>query len=744
MIRFGEMHLTNIVYYPSASFNFGQQGISYITGVNENGSVEDYRNGTGKSLLIQALSHLKFPDSLGNTRAKNYGALFSSTSEITWHYSVGNAAYQVTERGSGKRYEVLLDGDDQKPRTPTIAQSVIDRSIDLTEEEFYTYVYLDSRRNSVFQSGTPATRHSYFTNLFRLNEIDVIGAQLRKYQGVLAGTQRERDLRADDLAALGSIADVDSLESAIRSARRRLAKTARLVKADSNLVEDKRLAERYGADLEKAKDHDEKAWRRARALDEQWRDYTAALRAQRSNARLLGRNQDILREGNEVLGTSYGYTPEGVRDFNAMALQRRRQADAAIREWDRADEDWRDARVRLRELADARTQAKALAGGIVKTRSVDAITAEIEQLEDQNEHLLNHRDGGICDTCGHVLDPKQARKRSKENEGRIESLRTELDTARDSANAQSRMDRLWNPDREAEATDLKKVRKPSGERPAELQIGSIDFIEEIEARKPSGSAEDASLGLSRLDAARDAHGKTEAIRDRIERGLKIDDDQIAAAERRAARAERLRDEVYRLERDLGSAEEKQATAKRYTREIRNLDRQLVERKLIDDLAEVYSPRGAKIAAMRKLTDAITENLNRYSPLLFIEPFEFSITVDTNLFDVIVTRPDGKTSDVRRLSGAEARQFALLWMISVIREIPADRRVNVAILDEFEAGMSPAARKLLMETYLPELVKVVDHVVFISPNAVAPDPDGRYRVYEVRKQGAVSQINLKEI
>ena len=97
------------------------------------------------------------------------------------------------------------------------------------------------------------------------------------------------------------------------------------------------------------------------------------------------------------------------------------------------------------------------------------------------------------------------------------------------------------------------------------------------------------------------------------------------------------------------------------------------------------------------------------------------------------------SDVRHLSGAESRAFSLLFMLSVLPLIPSNRRTNLCILDEFEAGLDEPTRNLLVSQYLPTLNQIVEHIIFITPNNIPEDKSVNRRTITVVKQGSKSYI-----
>ena len=161
---------------------------------------------------------------------------------------------------------------------------------------------------------------------------------------------------------------------------------------------------------------------------------------------------------------------------------------------------------------------------------------------------------------------------------------------------------------------------------------------------------------------------------------------------------------------------------------------------MEALVDAYGQKGLKLLVMQNISKKIEQNLNKYAHLLFPEAFTFNIVVDSNVFDIFATRSDKRVSDIRFLSGAESRAFSLLWAISILPLIPASRRSNMIILDEFEAGLDEVTRNLLINDFLPALNEIVPHIVFITPYYYEPTQDRR--VVTVVKQGQISKLEIE--
>ena len=169
-----------------------------------------------------------------------------------------------------------------------------------------------------------------------------------------------------------------------------------------------------------------------------------------------------------------------------------------------------------------------------------------------------------------------------------------------------------------------------------------------------------------------------------------------------------------------------------------MDGQLADRAVLSKLMDAYGSKGLRVAVLKDAAGRVCANLNRFAPLLFPERMSFSSEVSAKGVSLLVERADGRTSDIRHMSGAESRMFSLVWLMAVLPMVPASRRCNLVVLDEFEANLDQPTRELLVDEYLPALNEVVDHVVFVTPNP-PPEPGHGRRSLMVVKEGEHSTV-----
>ena len=168
---------------------------------------------------------------------------------------------------------------------------------------------------------------------------------------------------------------------------------------------------------------------------------------------------------------------------------------------------------------------------------------------------------------------------------------------------------------------------------------------------------------------------------------------------------------------------------------------IIERKnLIKSMEKAYGKKGLKLLAANSILGLVERGLNEHANLIFAEPFRFKVYADDKGVHCIVKRPDGKTSDVTELSGAESDCFRLLFMLATRALMPASKRPNFVVLDEPDSHMDDATRDLFLNTFLPYLQTVVPCVNVITPFSTRYNAD---RIIKVVKHKGIATLDIKK-
>lgn len=181
MIKCKYLRLINVAYYKDVTFKF-RAGISIIRGLNLNAKNQARSpNGVGKSLLMGAIPNIVHARTPLSTKKNDKTAVFGKGGSIQFKFDNAKIKYDITQllKGKSTEYILLKDGVDTETRTATIIEDKIRKEIfPLSEELFYTTVFLSVQRFPTFLRGTTAQRQEFFTEIFNLDHYDRVRAQL--------------------------------------------------------------------------------------------------------------------------------------------------------------------------------------------------------------------------------------------------------------------------------------------------------------------------------------------------------------------------------------------------------------------------------------------------------------------------------------------------------------------------------------------------------------------------------------
>ena len=408
--------------------------------------------------------------------------------------------------------------------------------------------------------------------------------------------------------------------------------------------------------------------------------------------------------------------------------------------------EWKRRNSELKELAGQRKKAQAILKNTAKpdTEKMGKIDRRLVLIEGQMIQLRKHK-GAECLYCGAPLDAEEAAKKIKIVEARHKKLKAQYDKMNLQYREYQEAKRLWSKHLESRYEALKNQEKPDLPGKVDKSMFELDKLglhwEEPVGKpiKPGMSKAEAAKTLKEQERYRTAHLSVRHQRESIERGetrpeLHEIQDKLEKLELRIKNDRQL---VVDLKSGLSSYMTERKQYSSTVKKIKSLTSKTKHKKIVDVLVEAYGNKGVKLLVLRNLCTHIADNLNRFAPLLFPETFKFSISVDVNTLNILVDRGGDLVSDIRYLSGAEGRMFSLLWLLSILPILPEKTRSNLVVLDEFEAGVDKTTREMIFDEYLPELNKIVEHIVFITPNEVEPKR-GR-KVLVAVKEGSTSEL-----
>lgn len=771
MINFKELELEKVVYYKHAKLDLSYTGITNIRGRNLDAKIANRSNGAGKSLLVSPLADLCVNASPVIVKGHNKKALYSQGSRVRVSFDERSIIRET--KGASVKYQLEEGGRELNPRTPDLALSMIREWLPFTEEQFFSLIYIDSRRPAPLHFGTAISRLNFITSLWHLDSFDRLHkvfnrkiAELKADNSVIESLREELS-RFD--AALEGV-DYDNLVEVYRANKSKSAKLqeeidrlyvklnkateqAHRIKLRESVNE--RLAKHdWSLDTIAEKRHElRRLIAHAHKVDNQreqylnWKRKIKSVRAQLDTTisnKQLQSNIKTLKQKIDELNTQNARASERRQAFKAQRSARKTYVVGVIALCNLIDEYGLTKLQLTDEDTGSEHRLKHLQSKVSKLLGECEFRVEINE---KTADTLEKADGS-CPVCGTVLTKKQiqalfdkAKSVCRETALLIKGYYQVL----------KMLQTLNYVDKPKEANfDIVDTSKLDAEYDALLeQVHVRKKFLELKAEKPE-SVEGEEYDLQALQKQlTDAEYILEHKNDLDVEEVDIDREEVQA---RLTKLQEQQAELINKQPQQYARINEYKTNYRHRKpvlaKIADLESKLGDLPAYRLLVDAYSQKGVKRIVVNRICEAIERNMNRYSGLLFPEPIRFKFELTATKFDILATRTSrGKrkrevTSDVKLLSGSEGRSFDLLSAISMLPLIGSQRRCNILILDEALANVDQATKDLIYTDFLPALNQVVPHVVNID---ISDDNiPGARELYAVKRNGISRLLTPEEM
>lgn len=765
--------LTNVISFKDTTVDItDNNGLVVISGLNLDSTESHNTNGAGKSLLFSSLGNALFESTPldGKLKKTHKEMLAVKGSGINLKFT-SHTGTEVELNQSPSKYVLHLDGKDQKIGKKVIVQDKLKQLMPLTEDEFYSYCYIQSQRPLQFQVDKDLDRLKFITELFDLDVYDKIRQALTKRKGVISDKETEfnvyagqydnvtrelkklnwtpesngklKKLKAKTVKHQESLKKLYSKAAKLRTSLESVAEIERIEKAISKLslpsidkVKLKKL-------IAKVKSYKEYKTRKSNydSLVSTFQENIDSLLA------ALGDKDDIsLKE----LRTRYDDLNTSISEIQTL-VRKAQNLQGQIKE---VSEDISDYESDLKELG-FKLKDK------IKSKGVDfeALTRCIELADT----LAGHEDGD-CPTCGSTIDRKAieaaaklARKKLTKHKTKLKAIKIQgyvKDLKKSLKSYESKLSTLLGD------SDIKSLKSKAKSKEKSLdkirEHGIIlkdlsSYREKLEGiSKPKKVAKPKTdLSLSELKDQRDIWNTYDTLTGKLEvltGSGKSFDVKSLKSELKSTEVK-----IEDLEKKLNTLSSRATTLSVNKKEYElhttaklDLDAKLAkikpiieEKELVTYLWKQFGATNLKLQAAGKMLKLLENSLNTYAPLVFSEPFKFSITPTKQGISAIVTRPKGIPCDIRKLSGAESNCFRLLFAVALMPLVPAHKRVNFIVLDEPDSACGEPVRQGLIRDFLPRLRAIVPHVFWITPKETDSFPECER--WQVRKKAGISTI-----
>lgn len=744
--------LQNVVHFKKARVDM-MPGLTVVLGHNKDSRIsQTQNNGSGKSSLFSSIPNALFGAApLAISRASKKDMLGEKGSRIDLNFK----DFTISQLPS--RWDIIIKGKDTKVRGQKQQLEKIQTVFPIREDEFYSYVYVQSQRDSVFQVSKPDARLGLITRMFNLDDYDL----LRKWFVKKLGGIKESEIRFSEIEthylnlmqreqelAWSEANDVEykKLTKRVTKARKGIQSLMQDIGETSTLLDG---AERSA-----------KARKRFKELSKTITDYKDSEKTARAEIELNRLYSRYVREKAAYAEQHSKITEKLEAIGDTRSLKKLRKIHSKLSgKIEELQEEKRKSEILIDKRNDAvrsvKQATKLRATYPEKLIPLKKLQAELSICKTAlSLKKLLDCDDNSCPTCKQSIDIANMR-------GEIEHAQkrsTELVIHELGHEAQTRLDKY-------EDTLLKIPKLALGELFYDSQIkdatkelniviqegksanNKLIYVEQLTGLKKPKKYDKPSIGAKEAEQLLHDAMEMRKIKDLVGKQTenpkdlraKLDDltSSKDSLESKFVRANDRWTELKMIRTELDVLTREREAAYKQLEELQPI----IERKnLIKSLEKAYGKKGLKLLAVNSILGMVEQGLNAHVGLIFAEPFKFSIYADDKGVHCDVVRPDGKSSDVRLLSGAESDCFRLLFMLATRALMPAAKRPNFVILDEPDSHMDDATRELFLTTFLPYLQTIIPCVNVITPFST------RYteadRIIRVVKQNGIATLEIK--
>lgn len=735
--------LKNVVYFKDAHLDITKHPFTVISGHNADSRIASTTsNGAGKSLLWSSFPNLRYDSTPLGVGKKRKDMLDKDSSIVIPIKGNDGKLYTITQTPSS--FKILRDGKDLEVRTVPLQKKKLEEIFPITEDEFYSYVYLQSQRPLAFQIDKPAARLQYLTSMFNLDVYDQLKKYFTKKLGEIKNKQVEFDVLNTQLVKVNGLLErlewSDEAAAELKAAQ----KVIRTLGDDSKQLQSK--IERYKAALAVCKQYAKLKKQRKKLkpalskkeaeaqleLHERQVAYREELKAYEARAEQLTSQLSELGKVKPLAKISRQIEKlESVQDAEETSLETLYEARQHYRELvkrlEQIEQDLADVDLKPKDTK------KIVKRGVSEYRTLLDSSSAVLQLES----VVDDCDDGNCPTCKQQVNIKLFKKAiaeaKKDKKKAVEGI-TRFNTAESYVKQLEKL-RKHGFDEEREA-DFQERKAQFKERSKEIEKleqykseaeAAARLTERLEnLKKPRKPKDQPEHSAKELREILEQHSELRRIKSLIdsleEQHGELDEEQLQSALSKVSK------KYSKIERKYASAQDvcsklgsKSSEHRVLVREQKDALTQLEllkpiidQRDMYKSLERAYSSKGLKVVAANQILHQIEQYLNQYSNLIFAEPFKFSLEATADGVHCIVDRGNGKRSDIRMLSGAESDCFRLLWMWVMLIMAEDTRRTNFVVLDEPDAHMDDTTKSLFIERFLPALRTIVPHVFLITP------------------------------
>lgn len=688
MIVFKSITLKNIFGWRDVKVPLENQGLVAIDGLN----------GVGKSSVFEALTCALFGSTtLGEETKDLVNDSVLKNLEVTLELDVLDVPHTVITRRksakSGPSISILQDGKDITPKESYVklkkrVPGLL--GLDITKNEFLSYVFHPQEFASIFVFGTGRERREFFSSVFGLEIYDVL------HDVIVANAETHG-------TTLAEISDIESEIHHIKSSDIYQLIEGGVPDVD-HLMELEKKRDALGEQIDKLDKLKDRI-----LIYHREKDARADLRNQLKDFSNLPDEIDPALISKEILDLREKYRTLDKHLGMWKATQTARQEFKKARKRIRALKF--DPKVPLEEIQAQRKQVKD----------------KLKEYKDQRNRLDVLSGKVLCPTCQQDLDMEQT-------ESLIESIRRKVNEAERSFTALTEVHTLCL-ERDRRQSLAGKVPNDFDKTDAKSEMKST---EEIIDQK-----EDLLSDISDREAIIKQLEKTTLPKKPKRTRKEVDD-----------RHEKLSDKKDALAETIGSVKEEARRQKRVAKQLKSLEKRLKSLRkeaetltILEELKAIFNPhKGIKVKHLHAVLQAFEKELPFYANRMFGGSFSFEVDdAKDDAIEILAIRAKKGDNRVKRplkvLSGGQRGRFAIAAQLSLAKIISKSKQSNIIVFDEPGGGWLDRKGKEAFVELLQDIRTQYSSVFVITHDSYLREACQPDQTWTITQQNDTSKLQI---
>lgn len=753
MIEYQSVSGKHIVTYKDYTLPLNEGGVTIIRGQNR----------AGKSLSCSVIGNILFdaPPMAVSSRRGAAKDLHTKGSVSELKVRAYNHDWTIRQRGlkSSVSYQVLKDGRDLKIRTKAAAKDYITKIIPTDERIFYTVNYLLSAKGNVLLNGKGTQRKEFFEVLADTCDFDGIQSIMSAKLSELKHRKQDLDLQLRYRHDMGKFVKVVPLKAEFKVKNLRYQKSVKHVEHCQQEVS--RLETIFELvkglhnpemSLQEVKAAGSKNLKKLRKYQEAYRKASRILNEYKAAKQVIVVRNGLRKKISNLASTA----PEDVEADIALAHKRIKEIEAELESYAPFYAWQKEYATLFQRIPDDYLTWL----GLSDLEDKEALSGAVYSLRKTIKDLESIQGEKRCPTCHRPINRDYINKLIKASKHQLKIYVPVLKYIDDYTRLQYLAE---HPIKEPDAKHLEVIKGElefrKGEIPLlekELQqtlrradlVKQLKSLKKLQVTKPTVNPapikkkmlqiKQIMLGLKNdlhIYAQLKSLGYEDLNVATLKAMRKVAVSGLSTARRQL---ESVSDRVQFLKHTIDAAIDNNARIRKAVAEIKRLKAQTADIPLYEALVEAYGKNGLRVDRIKSVVKLFEANLNKYQGLVFGEPFQFKINVESSKLDILAQR-SGRISDVYHLSVSETRCFQLLTLLALLPFIPENMRSSMVVLDEITSGMDKKTRALFCQDFLPKLNSAIPNIIMIEPKENRELNIPGAHEYEVVKNRGVSVL-----